>query len=1308
MSAPLRILMLEDSPADAELNAHALRRAGIAFESLRVERRETFLDALETYNPDLILADYKLPDFDGLSALKLLRERDDDRPFLFVTGSMGEEMAVETLHRGADDYILKEHLQRLPAAVTRALADADKKADTRRMQAMLRENEAHFRLFYENAPTAYQSLGEEGELIDVNPVWLKLLGYTPEDKPRLLGRAFADFLAPEQAPLFAERFSRFKASGEARGVEFDMLRRDGGRLTVAIDGRVGHDITGRFQHTHCVLHDITERRAFEATLALEARRAQSLLQLPHAAERMSEAEFMQYGQELAEDLTESQIAFIHFVNADAETIELVAWSRRTLDSYCTAAYDRHYPVSQAGIWADALRRKAPVVFNDYPAYPDKHGLPEGHAELKRLISVPVIENGRVVMLTGVGNKPGDYSEMDVETVQLISNEVWRIVHQRRADRSLHESEAHLRGILRATPVGIGAVKDRVIMEVNETMLRMTGYSREELIGQSSRMLYPSDAEFERVGREKYAQIRAHGIGALETRWRRKDGEIRDIFLSSAQTDPDDLDQGVTFSAQDITARKRDEMHLRQLAQAVEQSPESIVITTVEAEIEYVNDAFLNATGYARADVIGRNPRVLHSGKTPPETYLDMWGTLTRGQTWKGEFINRRKDGGEYTEFAIITPLRQADGTISHYVAVKEDISEKKRLGRELDQHRHHLEDLVATRTRELESAKSEAEAANAAKSAFLANMSHEIRTPMNAILGLTHLLRRDGATPAQRERLDKINSAAKHLLSIINDILDLAKIEAGKLELEHVDFTLDAVLDHVRSMILDSASAKGLEVVIDSDHVPFWLHGDATRLRQAVLNYAGNAVKFTEHGRISLRARLLESVDDSLLVRFEVEDTGIGIDPAGAARLFAPFEQADASTTRKYGGTGLGLAITRNLAKVMGGEAGVDSTPGEGSTFWFTVPLGRGHGVMPAAPPRQADAESALRRHHAGARLLLAEDNAINREVALELLHAVGLAVDSAEDGRVALEKAQAYPYDLILMDMQMPEMDGLEATRAIRALPGWAVKPILSMTANAFAEDRKACLDAGMNDFIAKPVVPEDLYATLLHWLPERPENAPAPEIAHPSAAPAAQAPLDALALLPGLDIARGLSTLRGNQRKYLELLRRFVVDHRDDMNRLATCLDASDSSAARLLVHNLKGVAGNLGATHLAQIALDLEQSLLQRNMGQDAADISNLSAAFSKEMDELSLALKQVAESAETAPPVNLDEASRAALVGELTLLLTRADTYVQAFCQEHAAPLRAILGERHETLLRQIGGFDFDGALETLEEARRVRA
>ncbi len=412
-------------------------------------------------------------------------------------------------------------------------------------------------------------------------------------------------------------------------------------------------------------------------------------------------------------------------------------------------------------------------------------------------------------------------------------------------------------------------------------------------------------------------------------------------------------------------------------------------------------------------------------------------------------------------------------------------AERIRLNAELENHRHHLEELVVSRTAELAAARQQAEEANRAKSAFLANMSHEIRTPLNAIVGLNYLIRREPITPAQAARLEKIDAAGQHLLSIINDVLDLSKIEAGRVQVENTNFHLSAVLDSVQSIIAEAARAKGLSVGIDGNAVPIWLRGDPTRLRQALLNFASNAVKFTEQGSIALKAKLLRTEGDELVVRFAVEDTGIGITPEQLPRLFQAFGQADASITRKFGGTGLGLVISQRLARLMGGECGVESEPGVGSTFWFTVRLLRGHGVLPAQPmDTTTDAEMQLRQRHRGARILLVEDNEVNLEVALAMLHGVGMDVDTAMDGREAVRLAAAGVYDLVLMDMQMPEMGGLEATRAIRGLAGWQTRPILALTANAFDEDRQACAAAGMNDFITKPMQVGRLHEALLRWL--------------------------------------------------------------------------------------------------------------------------------------------------------------------------------------------------------------------------------
>ncbi len=507
-------------------------------------------------------------------------------------------------------------------------------------------------------------------------------------------------------------------------------------------------------------------------------------------------------------------------------------------------------------------------------------------------------------------------------------------------------------------------------------------------------------------------------------------------------------------------KARDE--LRKFFRAVESSPMSVIITDLDGIIEYVNPHFTESTGYTAEEAQGRRPNLVASGETSSQIYQSLWSTIKSGGEWRGEFLNRHKDGRTFWEAAFISPVREPGGAITHFIAIEHDITAQK------------------TSEQHLRSAKDAAEDASRAKSEFLAVMSHEIRTPMNGILGMTQLMLDTPLSALQRDYLDTVRHSGEALLTLLNDILDFSKLEAGRVELESADFDLPGTIDQVINLMTARARERRLTIQAEiAPDVPRFLRGDQGRLRQVLLNLVGNAVKFTEKGSIRVVVDV-EPLSEGApawprAYRFSVIDTGIGISQDVQERLFQSFSQADTSISRRYGGSGLGLAICRRLVELHGGQIGVSSQPGQGSTFWFTVSYDQGAPLQRTASG--GSTSGALPRM----RILLAEDNAVNRKVAIALLEKWGHRITSVEDGQSAIAAVETEPFDLVLMDVQMPGMDGLEATRKIRALPGQAGRvPVIALTANAMRGDEQRCLEAGMDDYLSKPIEQDRLFQAL------------------------------------------------------------------------------------------------------------------------------------------------------------------------------------------------------------------------------------
>jgi two-component system sensor histidine kinase/response regulator len=767
---------------------------------------------------------------------------------------------------------------------------------------------------------------------------------------------------------------------------------------------------------------------------------------------------------------------------------------------------------------------------------------------------------------------------------------------------VNDPEARLRALVEQVPLPVSIVRGEIFAYANQRFAQLYGWdSAAEVIGRPAAEFIPPD---EREAHRRRLLRRLAGEPEPEAytrRMLRRDGSELLVFLAVTRVQLADGPGVMSFHhdmSEVLQARRELQAEQQRAARYLEVAQAVLVVLDADGRVSMINPFGQQLLGWPEHELRGQEWFATCVPAEVRESRRRIWDEVMRGQRAPSPVINLptlTRDGRQLEIAWSAALLQDGQGRFTGAVCSGLDVTEQRLAQARLRTLNAGLEQRVAERTAELEAARDEAEAAVRARGRFVAHMSHEIRTPMNAIIGMSDLaLRLPSLGDRARSYLANIRRASQSLLEIVNDILDFSKIDAGQLHIEPRGFDLSELLHRILSVIGVRAVEKGLALRLQVDPaVPRQLLGDDLRIGQVLINLCGNAVKFTDQGQVQVGASLLRQEGERVWVRFTVRDSGIGIDADGCSRLFAPFGQLDASSTRRYGGTGLGLAISRQLVELMGGHIGVESQPGQGSEFHFDLPLETRRTLHTAAAslvPRPDEAPAGSAGRLRGARLLVVEDNELNQIIARDLLEEVcGARVTVAVNGRDALDKLREADFDAVLMDVEMPLMDGYEATRLLRAEPRWRKLPVIAMTAHAMAQNRDWCLAAGMDDFVSKPFDPAVLVQVLVRHLSGAPAT-PVPDLAPaPAAGQAAAAP--AVDLEVGLQRAMGMPVL------YQALQRQFVVSESTSARRIADALGAGDRRLAARLAHTMVSSAGAIGALRLQETARALQLAIEAR---------------------------------------------------------------------------------------------------------------
>ncbi|HBF34892.1 TPA: hypothetical protein DDW35_10065 [Candidatus Sumerlaeota bacterium] len=820
-----------------------------------------------------------------------------------------------------------------------------------------------------------------------------------------------------------------------------------------------------------VVQDITQRKQVETSFRKEIERGCLLLKLHNKADHFTDKELYHYVLDQVVQLTDSTVGFFHIIAEDQQNVIMTAWNDAALAG-CSATYETHYPVDMAGNWVDCIRRKRPIIYNDFPHSPNRKGLPEGHTPITRFMSIPVMQGDKIKYIFGVGNKVEEYTDNDFIQIQLVANEMQKIINERSFTEALR-----LKNIVFDASIAANSIVDLdgTITEVNSAFLRLWHYSsKEEVVGKSRQDF------FNDLGEAATALATLQDVGQWEGEFiaKRKDGSTFIAHgLSAKIDDVSGKIVGYQSAMMDITERKQAEEELQRVQRETElilnAAGEGIYGVDREGKATFVNPEAARLLGYEPSELHDQLQHdVIHHSHPDGSPYAKencpIYASFTDGIARSvSDEVFWRKDGTCFPVEYTSTPELGPDGYPTGAVVVFRDITARKQAEAE-------------------RIARESAEEANRAKSQFVANMSHEIRTPMNAILGFAQLLERDPSlSSSQVEQVHTITRSGEHLLKLINDILDMSKIESGRTTINPTAFCLHDLLDDLELMFHSRATAKGLQLIVERDEtVPCFVSADEGKLRQVFVNLMGNAVKFTETGGVVVRVRAEKIDEECLRLVAEVEDSGPGIPEKDMDKIFAAFQQADSGL--KEGGTGLGLAISKRFAEMMGGKITVSSELGRGSCFHFESL------VAPAAEIVKQERELArrvvgLEPGQETYRILVVDDVSTNRTLMRDLLQPVGFEVKEAGNGVEALELFAQWLPHAVLMDMRMPIMDGYEATRRLKATEAGRNAPIIAITASAFDDSRKLVLATGVNGYVRKPFRAEELFEALGNCLEVR-----------------------------------------------------------------------------------------------------------------------------------------------------------------------------------------------------------------------------